>query len=65
MSSTVQGSTYHPMSQNGSLSQAPIVAQSQITPSSQQASSSIANDTVTSPLSPRLQFSAPPMRYVI
>ena len=50
-------------SQSGLLSHAPVIAQAQTNPLSQQAPSlSVTSDTVTSPLSPRLQFSAPPMR---
>ena len=50
---------------SGLLSQAPVMAQAQTIPLSQQAPSlSIINNAVTSSLSPRLQFSAPPMRYV-
>ena len=55
------------MSQPAILSQAPaaVITQAQTTVSSQGPSSSVTGDTATSPLSPRLQFSAPPMRYAL
>ena len=66
MSSSAQESIYYPMSSHGGLlPQAPVMAQAQTTPLSQQTPSlSVTSDAITSPLSPRLQFSAPPMRYI-
>ena len=64
LSSTAQESAYYPMSsQSGLFTQAPVMVQAQTTPLSQQTSSlSVTSDSITSPLSPKLQFSAPPMR---
>ena len=64
LSSTAQESAYYPMSsQSGLFSQAPVMVQTQTAQLSQQTPSlSVTSDSITSPLSPKLQFSAPPMR---